>query len=268
MNNIISSRNDGSHMPETANNQIKATDRSLRIIEELKQRDGAGVTELAESLNTTKGTIHNHLNTLREHGYVVKNDSTYRLGLRFLEVGTYTRSKKKIYDAGKSEVENLAEETGEVANLMIEEQGRGIFLCVSEGKNAIELDTRVGSRQQLHNSALGKAILSEMSESELEIYINQHNFLGNTPNTLTNTEDLRESVKEIRARGVALDIEEWVEGVRCVAAPITDKNNNNLLGAVSVSGPAPRLDNNKIHNELCEKVINSATVIGINASEL
>ncbi len=249
---------------KSAKNTIGATNKTLRIIEELKRRNRAGVTELADALDMSKGTVHNHLSTLQDHEYVVKEDSTYRLSLRFLEFGEYTRQQTKLLEVAKSEVDDLAQETGEIANLMIEEHGRGIYICISKGENAVNLDTHVGTRQYLHTSAVGKSILSKLDDEQFKRVIDRHGLPAETPNTVTSEEKLLEELDEIREHGVAFDGEERVEGIRCVAAPITD-NEDNLLGGVSVSAPSTRLKGDRFRQEIPEKVQHVATVIGINA---
>lgn len=244
-------------------NPIGATKKTLQIIHALKRCNGAGVTELAECLNISKGTVHNHLSTLEDHEYVVKKDSKYNLSLRFLELGEYTRQQTRLHDIAKDTVDKLAKKTGEIANLMIEENGRGTYLYISQGENAISLDTTVGTRQYLHTSALGKSILSEMTEKKFERVLQRHGLPAETPNTITSRSTLEAKLEEIRERGVAFDGEERAEGIRCVAAPITDKQGT-LYGSVSISGPSTRIKNERLRSEIPEAVQNAATVIGIN----
>lgn len=248
-----------------AKNPVGATEKTLRILDALESLDGAGVTELARTLDISKGTVHNHLSTLEAYEYVVKDDATYRLSLRFLELGEYTRQETSLLDIAKPEIDNLASQTGEIANLMIEEHGRGVYLYISRGEHAVALDTTVGTRQYLHTSALGKAILSNMSDPRFESVIERHGLPAETPNTVTDEHRLHEELARIRDEGVAFDGEERAEGIRCVAAPITD-NDDRLLGSVSVSAPSTRMKGDRFQSEIPEQVQNTATVIGINAT--
>ncbi len=248
-----------------AKNPVGATEKTLQILDALQQLDGAGVTELSRTLDISKGTVHNHLSTLKENEYVVADGSTYRLSLRFLELGEYTRHQTRLLGIARSEIDALAEQTGEIANLMIEEHGRGVYLYISRGEKAVTLDTRVGTRQYLHTSALGKALLSNMDDERFEAVIDRHGLPAETPNTVTDVESLQDELEVIRERGVAFDGEERAEGIRCVAAPITD-NNDVLLGSVSVSGPSTRMKGDRLHEEIPDQVQNAAMVIGINAS--
>jgi len=251
--------------PAKANNPVGATEKTLRILNALKQLDGAGVTELGQELDISKGTVHNHLATLEDHEYVVNEGGTYRLGLRFLELGEYTRRESRLLEIAKPKVDQLAEETGEIANLMTEQHGRGIYLYIARGEKAVNLDTTVGTRQYLHTSALGKSILSEMPEERLEDVLQRHGLPAMTPNTVTTRDALEAELDDIRERGVAFDGEERAEGIRCVAAPITN-NHGNLHGSVSVSGPSTRMKDDRFRSEIPEAVQNIATVIGIDTS--
>lgn len=255
--------NTGMEHSQKAKNPVGATDKTLQILEELKHRDGAGVTELADALGMSKGTVHNHLSTLQEHEYVIKQESDYRIGLRFLEMGEYSRQQTELLDVAKSEIDELAKETGEIANLMVEEHSRGVYVYIAKGDKAVNLDTHIGTRQYLHTSAVGKTILSQMEKEELQAVIDRHGLPAKTPNTVTSQNKLREELDEIRDRGAAFDGEERAEGIRCVAAPITD-NEDNLLGGVSISAPSTRLKGDRLYEEIPEKVQHVATVIGIN----
>jgi DNA-binding IclR family transcriptional regulator len=246
-------------------NPIKSTDKSLRILEVLHELGTARVTELADYLDLNKGTVHHHLSTLEQREYIVKEGAEYKPALRLFEMGTQTRRQTEVYPIAKEEVDDLAAQTGEMANLMVEEHGRGIYIYISRGEQAVQLDTKIGSQQHLHTCALGKSILAHMSDERYQDVIERHGLPAKTQNTVTDREKLETQLDTIRDRGIAFDGEERTEGIRCVAAPITDTNEN-LIGAVSVSGPSTRMDGDRFKEEIPEIVENTATVIGINVS--
>lgn len=249
----------------TGKNTVRSSEKTLKIMEAIQELQGTGVTELADRLDMSKATVHHHLSTLEENEYVVKEGSTYRAGLRLLEMGERARQQTGVFDIAKSEIDELAEQTGELANLMIEEHGRGVYVYIAAGEQAVHLDTRVGTRQYLHTSALGKSILANMAPDKFEQVIDRHGLPAQTPNTVTDKENLQSELDEIRDRGIAFDGEERAEGIRCVAAPITD-NSDELIGAVSVSGPSTRMKGDRFREKIPEMVQDTATVIGINIS--
>lgn len=243
--------------------RVGSIETTFEIVEALKILDRAGVSEVARHLDKPKTTVFDHLETLKELGYVVSTDDGYQIGTRFLDLGGFARKQKKIYQIGKPEVDALARGTGEHANLMIEEHGFGTFLYKAEGEEAVQLDTYSGHHVHLQTTALGKAILAYMNEDRIEKILDRHGLPEITEHTVTDRESLYNELKTIREQGYATDKEERVKGMWCVAAPITNSANQ-PLGAVSVSGPKSRVQGDRFLKELPKKVRGTANVIEVN----
>jgi DNA-binding IclR family transcriptional regulator len=250
-------------MPK-AKNPVKSTKKTFRIIEKLKELDGATISELDDHLDMLKSSIHNYLSTLEEVEYVVKEeDKTYHVGLRFLEAGSFARHRRQIYEAARPEVTELAEETGELANLLVEEHGRGVYIYRASGERAVKVDSFTGQRVYLHNTALGKAILSRLPREQVEAIIDRHGLPAETDRTITDREELFDELREIRERGVAFDREERLKGLRCVAAPVVSRTGN-IEGAISVAGPTSRISGERFEEELPERIQNVANIVELN----
>lgn len=253
-------------MKNKAKNPIKGTEKTIRIVEALRKMDGARVTELANEVELSKGTVHDYLSTLRQHNYVVKEGATYYVGLGFFELGEYARDRIRIYHVAKPEVSKLAEETGELANLLVEEHGLGVYLYRAQGENAVTLDTHTGKRRYLHNTALGKVILAHMNKERVEEILDQHGLPRATENTITNREDLYEELDTIRERGFAYCNQERVEGLQCVAVPLMSCSDKRVLGTISIAGPTTRMKGNRIDSTIPDKLLQAANVIEINVN--
>lgn len=250
-------------MVKNTTNTIGALGTSLRILEALKQRGSAGVTELANELGLPKSTVYSHLRTLREHEYVVQQDEEYCIGLKFLSLGEHTRDRIPIYEVAKPEVTDLAEQTGELANLLIEENGEGVYLFRSKGKKAVSLDTHAGMRVKLHCTSLGKAILAYLPEERVDKIIDRWGLPARTAATITTREALEKELATIRERGYAQDNSERLSGLRCVAAPIKNPDGR-VIGAVSVAGPTSRIKDERFGSEVPELVMSAANVVELN----
>lgn len=242
---------------------VGASETTLRILETLKELDGAGVTEVANALELPKSTVHSHLATLNENEYVVNDGGTYRAGLRFLEFGEYLRTRMRIYDVARPEIDTLAADTGELANLAVEEHGRAVYLYRAKGQRAVNLDTYSGMRVPLHCTALGKVILANLPEERVEDIVARRGLPERTGNTVTDESALQAELAEIRDRGYAFDDEERLAGLRCVAAPIT-ANDGTVAGAISVSGPTNRVKGERFTEEIPDLLLRAANVIEIN----
>ncbi|WP_458187068.1 IclR family transcriptional regulator [Haladaptatus sp. NG-WS-4] len=244
-------------------NRVKTTQKTFRIIQTLKQLDGARVTELADALEMGKSTVHNHLRTLVHEGYVIQQDEEYRLSLQFLELGGYIRDQLDIYKVAEPEVKQLAEQTGELANLAVSEQGLLTYIDRSKGDQAVDLDTYPGLQAQMHCTALGKVILAHTPREQVESVLDRHGLPKLTENTITDRDDLYDELEQIRSDGYAQDHGERLEGLRCVAAPVKSAEDD-VEGAISVSAPASRMKSNRYNQEIPEKVRSAANVIELN----
>jgi DNA-binding IclR family transcriptional regulator len=241
---------------------IRAVTISCKIIEAFQELNDGRVTELADYLDHSKSTIHEHLATLEENRMVVRKDNEYRLSLRFLDIAEYIREEFENYDIIQTEVEKLANETGEVAQFGIEEHGKVSYLYKSSGSEGVVTASRMGSQQPMHSTALGKVILAWSPEDQLVDILETHGLHPRTENTITDLDTLVEELNEIRKRGYAIDNEENVEGLRCVAAPVMD--DTGVFGSVSISGPASRFHDKKI-SELADETERTANVIDLNS---
>ncbi|WP_227377649.1 IclR family transcriptional regulator [Haladaptatus halobius] len=246
-----------------AKNPVKSTVTTFRIIESLKELDGARVTELAQHLDLPKSSVHNYLSTLEQEEYVIKQNGTYFVGLRFLDLGAQARSKLPIYEIAKPEVRSLAEESGELSNLLVEEHGKGVYLHRATGEDAVRVDADTGQRVHLHNTGLGKAILAHLPQGRVNAILDKHGMPSTTENTITDRETLFKELAEIREQGFVFDREERLNGLRCVAAPILNKDNQ-IVGAVSVSGPTSRMSTERFSEEIPDLLRNAVNVIELN----
>lgn len=228
---------------------IKAVEISLDVLQVLVERDGARVTEIAEELNIAPSTAHNHLQTLLANGYVVDEGSIFYPSLKYLEIGEYTRQRKSAYRKAEAKVESLAKESGGRTHFVVEEHGRGRYMYTSTGHLAVETFSGIGTSFPLHAAAAGKAILSQLSASRVREIINEHSLKQETENTITTEEELFEELKRIRSDGVAFNIEEHNMGISAVAAPVRDPSDE-VLGALTISGPAQRFKGETIREQL------------------
>jgi DNA-binding IclR family transcriptional regulator len=246
------------------NDGIKSGDKLFRIVHTFLDLGTAGVTELADEMELPKSTVHEHLQTLEYHGYAVKTDDGYRLGLRFLNVGARLRNMVDVYQAAKSQVRDLATKTGAHAGLIVEENGRGILLESSGSVDASDLpfDEFAGIRMAMHATASGKAILAQIGQEQVNTIIDRHGLTRLTDETITDRERLYEELVEIRQKGFAVSSGESIEGLYSIAAPITDMNGD-THGALTVYGPFGTLQEPFIE-ETSHAVIQASKVCEMN----
>ncbi|NHN49436.1 IclR family transcriptional regulator [Halostella sp. JP-L12] len=250
-------------MGSEANNPVKSVVTTFEVLQTLRRLDGAGVTELADELDLPKSSAYNYLSTLEQEEYVVKEGSEYYVGLRFLDLGRYARQRNDLYETARPELESIADETGELVNLLVEEHGQGVYVCRVRGDQAVNVAASTGHRVSLHNTALGKAILSHMPEERVDAILDGHGMSAETERTITDRDELASELAAVRERGVAFDREERIGGLCCVAVPILDLDDR-PVGAISVAGPTSRMQGERFETELPQMLKSAANVIELN----
>lgn len=248
---------------ESTPRTVNAVDITCSILLGLRELNGAGVTELANHLGVSKSTIYSHLATLKENGLVIKRNEEYDLSFMFLNLGEYTKKRIGDNDIVFSEVDKLSDETGEVAQFATEEDGQLIYLYKAISETGVNTASRIGRRQHLHSTALGKSILAHFSEQEVDAVIEKHGLPAKTEKTITDRAELMNELEATRERGYAIDDEEAVEGLRCVAVSVLDPDGR-IIGSVSVSGPSRRMKGQRFSETIPEKVAGAVNAIELN----
>lgn len=234
---------------------------ALETVKSLQRMNGATVTELQQRMNLSKSAIYNHLNTLQEHGFVVKNGETYELGLMFILLGEFVREENDLYSVGRDPIEALAEAIGYTAHLVTEQHHNRIELTVARGDKAVgRRFSSVYDPLDFHTSASGKVMLSFVDDETREAILAKHGLPERTSNTITDRETLEDELETVREQGYAINDEEEMGGLRGLAAPIKGQDDT-VEGAVSISAPVGSVSEEQLHNEIAEQVIQTANVI-------
>lgn len=221
---------------------LKTVDNALNTLDFLGIFGGqVGVRELAEYLGTNKSSTHRLLTTLERHGYVSQDPITgkYQLGMRLFEAGAVVLSQMNLRAAARPHLEMLAEKTGEVVHLAVENGSQCVYVDKVTGPRAIPTASQLGWRKPLYCTGVGKALLAFLPEPRVNQIVRGGPLSALTPNTITDPDRLMAELEEIRGSGVAYDREEIELGLSCVAAPVLGANGR-VVAAISVAAPTPR----------------------------
>lgn len=256
---------------DTQTRTVKSVENAFGILEYLRDANEATVSEIADHSSLSPGSIHTHLATLKQRGYVVQEGDEYRLGPLLLPLGEHVRNKSPIYQAAAEQIDRLAEETRECAHLVVEHSGRLVTLYEKFGENAVGTEYHTRKREEPiehhHCTAVGKAILSRLDEERVAEILERHGMAQRTPHTVTTPEDLLAELEQIREQGYAVNDQEQMVGIRAVGAPVTTSGGD-VLGAISVSGPTSRLKPEEIRDALAEEIIRATNISEVNVNTI
>lgn len=242
---------------------VKAVETSLSVLESLHERDGTTIETIADDVDVGTSTVHRHLVTLRERGYVVIENGQYHLGTRFLTRGGQVQSRIPSHELIERKVHQLSEETGERVQFIVEEQGERVYVFTHAGPDAVRTDAAIGKRGPLHASAAGKAILAYLPDDRREAILDENAIDPVTEHTTIDREDLTAELEEIADREYAFNDEESTVGLRAVGAPIRYESGY-VIGAISVTAPAHRIKGDYFREELPNLLLGTVNEIELN----
>lgn len=244
-------------------NAVKTTDTAFDIIESLWDLETATLGRLADRHDVAKSTVHRHLATLVRRGYVVEEDGEYRLSLKFLDVGQFTRGRVEAYRLAKPKVRELADQTDERAQFIVEENGRSVYVHMSSGERAVRTNTYVGKHVPIHASAGGLAVLAHVEPSRVEEIVERRGLPAYTDHTITSREELYDELETVRERGYSVNDQGHIEGLRAIGAPVRGSDGD-VVGALSVSGPTNRMRGERFEEDLPSLLLGSANELELN----
>jgi DNA-binding IclR family transcriptional regulator len=227
---------------------ISSLAKGIKIMEVLSEHKALTVSEVAKQMDFNRAASHRFLATLRELGYVKKNeDNRYQLTYRILEMGMKVADQFEIIQEARKFMQQLSKGFNETVNLGYWDGKEILHLDKIDSSEILRIDAPVWSRTPAYCTALGKAILAHITKEELNDYLAHTQLASYGPNTIVSKKKLREELQKTRERGFAVDNEEMADGLRCVAAPVFD-HTGRARYALSISSPATRLPMDGVEN--------------------
>ncbi len=232
--------------------EISTVSHALDILETFRaDNPELGVTELSTRLGLSKNNVFRLLATLESKGYIEQNKETedYRLGPRILEVGQVYVNRFGLLKVAHPVLEELVNTCDEAAYVALLRGGDVVYLDLVQTSHPLRLRTRVGCRLPAYCTAAGKAQLAYESRDRIEEILSRQKFQRHTAHTIANREDLISHLKEVADSGIALDLGEWEEDIRCVGVPIRDYTGRVIAGTC-ISAPAIRMSMERMEKEI------------------
>lgn len=219
---------------------VKPVRKALQLLDVL-EAEGRALTlsEVAERAALPKTTAFRYLYTLRAAGLVSQDGGAeaYGVGHRLAVSPARDRAIMALKQAALPEMQRLQRRFNETVNLGIVEHGAVVYLAMVGSTRSLRMEAAVGTRDPLHSTSLGKAILAAR-EPDRQLADVPSRMARRTPHTLATRAGLLHDLQRTRTRGYALDLEENELGARCVAAVIMSSEPE---AALSISGPVQRM---------------------------
>ncbi len=195
-----------------------------------------GVTAIGRALGMPKSSVHRLLQSLARRELVERDSrGRYRPGVGLVALGLGVIEREPVVRAARPVLEAEVDAIGETLFVVGARAGRLVVLDKVEGPGFLRAAPRVGAEVPVHATAVGKLYLAHASEAVAEYDV----AAAFTRNTITDKERLDRAVHDVREAGFASNLDEWIEGLSVVAAPIF--YGERLVGALALAAPSARL---------------------------
>lgn len=217
---------------------LTTVDKAIDVLFELHTAGSAlGVTELATALGGAKSTTHRLLAALRRRGLVEQDEhGRYQPGIALISLGLGVQEREPVVAAARAVIEQEAEELGETAFLVAARAGQLVVLDKAEGTGFLRAAPQIGAVVPVHATAVGKLQLALAPEAVTFDWARAEAF---TSATRTDGEELRREVALAAERGWALNMDEWIDGLSVLAAPVFHRGR--LMAQVALAAPTVRV---------------------------
>jgi IclR family KDG regulon transcriptional repressor len=233
-------------LKQTPYTTAKTVEKAFGLLEALAEKQSSRPSELVHKLGMSRSNVHRLLATLERLGCVEKTlESQYRLGLKIFVLGNSDPLRKKLIEIAHPYMTRLAEISQENVNLALMYGGELLYIDKIESSHYLKLDQPIGKTDPVYCTALGKCLLSGMTEAEFRAFCKSMKLTRRTKKTITDPDALWMAIKRVKKNGFAIDLEELNEGIRCLGAPIRDFTGK-VIAAISISAPAVRLARERI----------------------
>jgi DNA-binding IclR family transcriptional regulator len=226
---------------------VQSVDRAISVLEILARSGGAGVSEVAAHIGVHKSTAFRLLAALEDRGLVEQNHDRgrYQLGFGILRLASAIPARLDLVQQARPVIDDLASSLGETVNLAVLREHYAVNVDQARGTAAVAAQNWVGELTPLHATSSGKVLLAHVPDAQRGELLSRAGLPRLTSATITSAQALERQLAKVRTDGFATTFEELEEGLNAVAVPVCD-HRGTVVAAVSVSGPAYRLDKARI----------------------
>lgn len=253
---------------ERSRDFIQSLERGLAVINSFsRDRQTQTLSEVAQQAGLTRATARRILLTLTELGYVRQNGRGFALTPRVLDLGYSFLSSFRVVELAQQPMERLVDEVKESSSMSILDNTEIVYVARVPTTRIMTIALALGSRLPVYPTSMGRVLLAGSSDDEISDYLAKTELRRLTPHTITDVSELWEKLEEVRAQGFALVDQELEEGVRSIAAPITNSRGD-VIAAMNISCHAARVTVGRMKSEFKPRLIATAEEISDSARAL
>lgn len=235
--------------------KLNTVGKAIAIIETIQKANRPlSIKDIAESLGINKSSLHHHIKTLTENGYLQQDGESrkYDIGLNLVRVGQSYLQRLDVRERGHHFLEQLSRKLSETVHMLVLDKDEVVYVDkvdVNHQPGALKCTSFIGLRRDVYSTASGKVLLSHLERGALDNILNGLTMSPLTEHTITKKNKFREELVMVRERGYALDLQENALGLQCIAVPIFNLHSQ-CVAAISVSSPVASISRETLESEI------------------
>ena len=228
--------------------KVKSAERVLALLDFIAEQGQVRFQDVV-AFGIPKSSAHGLLFTMVESGWLDYSVDTryYKLGLHAWQIGHAYDGHRGLVDAASEAMDMLVSRLGETVQLARLEGIENVYIAIRHSPHPMRMASAVGMRLHAHATGIGKALLSTLSDAEVQGRLSSVALPRLTDKTVTDVDQTRRIVDRVRHLGFAVDDEEFIAGCRCVAVPLVSEDETGVAAGLSITMPSQRTDESWPH---------------------
>ncbi len=247
-------------------NKLNSVGKAMLVFEKIREAGRPlSVKEIAEAAGVNKSSLHHHIKTLAELGYLQQETESrkYDIGLGLVQVGQSYLQRLDVRERGHSYLVQLSRELNQTAHMLLMDGSQIVYVDKIEIQykpGALRCSSFIGMHTDIHSTASGKVLLSNLEAEAAEKILAQINFTPTTAQTITDMTQFKTELELTKQRGYGLDLQEHSLGLQCVAVPVLDLHGH-CVAAISVSSPVSSVNQEMLEGDILMRILDTGQKI-------
>lgn len=230
------------YMDGSEKNKLNTIGKAVSVFETIIQSNQPlSIKEIADALDLNKSSLHHHIKTLTELGYLQQDavSRRYDIGLNLVRAGQAYLQRLDVRERGHDHLKQLSKQLNETCHMLVLDREEVVYVDkvdVQHNPGSLQCASYIGLRTDLYSTASGKVLLSNLEQGALTAILQNLEPKQITKHTQTDIAEIEKELQQTKERGYALDLQEHSLGLQCIAVPVLNLHSQ-CIAAISVSCP-------------------------------
>ncbi|QEN09658.1 IclR family transcriptional regulator [Oceanispirochaeta crateris] len=244
---------------EQIETKLNTIGKAIAIIEIIQQTNRPmSIKEIAENLDMNKSSIHHHMKTLTEFGYLQKDGESrkYDIGLGLVRAGQSYLQRLDVRERGHYFLEQLSRKLSETVHMLVLDHNEVVYVDkvdVNHQPGALTCSSFIGHRTDVYSTAAGKVLMAHLERGDLREILRSVKMRSITEYTITDCDRYLEELVKVKQQGYSLDLQEHALGLQCIAVPVMNLHSQ-CVAAISVSCPVSIISREDLEDEILKQL--------------